>query len=93
MCRVSFPDKDVFERVLPVLNVVLASLHPLTDEQMFRALNAGSVKGELEWKDFQQRLESLARFMVRLLMYSSFMERSFMIRAFIQIEYCVYYAG
>ncbi|XP_067442060.1 protein TANC1-like [Thunnus thynnus] len=65
MCRVSFPDKEVFERVLPVLNVALASLHPLTDEQMFRALNAGSVRGELEWKDFQQRLDSLAGFMVR----------------------------
>ncbi|XP_061609326.1 protein TANC1 isoform X3 [Phyllopteryx taeniolatus] len=65
MCRVSFPDKDVFERVLPVLNVALASLHPLTDEQMFRTLNAGSVRGELEWKDFHQRLDSLAGFMVR----------------------------
>lgn len=67
MCRVSFPDKELFDRILPVLNVALASLHPLTDEQMFRALNAGSVKGELEWKDFQQRLDSLAGFMVRLL--------------------------
>ncbi|XP_019742428.1 protein TANC1-like [Hippocampus comes] len=65
MCRVSFQDQDVFERVLPVLNVALASLHPLTDEQMFRALNAGSVRGELEWKDFHQRLDSLAGFMVR----------------------------
>ncbi|XP_031162271.1 protein TANC1-like [Sander lucioperca] len=65
MCHVSFPDKEVFERVLPVLNVALASLHPLTDEQMFRALNAGSVRGELEWKDFQLRLDSLAGFMVR----------------------------
>ncbi|CAB1426187.1 unnamed protein product, partial [Pleuronectes platessa] len=65
MCRVSFPDKELFERILPVLNVALASLHPLTDEQMFRALNAGCVRGELEWKDFQQRLDSLAGFMVR----------------------------
>ncbi|XP_034731491.1 protein TANC1-like [Etheostoma cragini] len=65
MCHASFPDKEVLERVLPVLNVALASLHPLTDEQMFRALNAGSVKGELEWKDFQLRLDSLAGFMVR----------------------------
>nr|XP_061796505.1 protein TANC1-like [Nerophis lumbriciformis] len=65
MCRVSFPDKDVFERVHPVLNVALASLHPLTDEQMFRTLNAGSVRGEMEWKDFQQRLDSLAGFMVK----------------------------
>ncbi|KAM3625654.1 uncharacterized protein V6R79_015544 [Siganus canaliculatus] len=65
MCRVSFPDKEIFERILPVLNVALASLHPLTDEQMFRALNAGSVRGELEWKDFQQRLDSLDGFMMR----------------------------
>ncbi|XP_069381771.1 protein TANC1-like [Paralichthys olivaceus] len=65
MCRVSFPDKELFERILPVLNVALASLHPLTDEQMFRALNAGCVRGGLEWKDFQQRLDSLAGFMVR----------------------------
>uniref|UniRef100_A0A667Y0N1 Tetratricopeptide repeat, ankyrin repeat and coiled-coil containing 1a n=1 Tax=Myripristis murdjan TaxID=586833 RepID=A0A667Y0N1_9TELE len=65
MCRASFPDGEVFERVLPVLNVALASLHPLTDEQMFRALNAGSMRGEMEWKDFQQRLDSLAGFMVR----------------------------
>ncbi|KAJ0056393.1 hypothetical protein NL108_006905, partial [Boleophthalmus pectinirostris] len=65
MCRASFPDKEAFERVLPVLNVTLASLHPLTDEQMFRALNAGSVSGGLEWSDFQQRLDSLAGFMVR----------------------------
>uniref|UniRef100_A0A672INE5 Tetratricopeptide repeat, ankyrin repeat and coiled-coil containing 1a n=1 Tax=Salarias fasciatus TaxID=181472 RepID=A0A672INE5_SALFA len=80
MCRVSFPDKEVFERVLPVLNVALASLHPLTDEQMFRALNAGSVRGELEWKDFQQRLDSLAGFVVkrrdgtRMLCHPSFRE-------------------
>lgn len=66
MCHASFPDRDAFERVLPVLNVALASLHPLTDEQMFRALNAGSVRGEMEWKDFQQRLDSLAGFMVGL---------------------------
>lgn len=65
MCRASFPEKEVFERVLPVLNVALASLHPLTDEQMFRALNAGSVKGELEWSDFLQSLDGLAGLVVR----------------------------
>ncbi|XP_072321881.1 protein TANC1-like isoform X2 [Eucyclogobius newberryi] len=65
MCRVSFPDKEAFEHILPVLNVALASLHPLTDEQMFRALNAGHVSGGLEWADFQLRLASLAGFMVR----------------------------
>lgn len=66
MCRASFPEKEAFERAVQVLNVALASLHPLTDEQMFRALNAGSVTGELQWNDFQQSLDSLAGFMVRL---------------------------
>ncbi|XP_077569263.1 protein TANC1-like [Stigmatopora nigra] len=65
MCRASFPDKSSFERAQPVLNVALASLHPLTDQQMFRTLNAGCVKGEMEWDDFQQRLDSLAGFMVK----------------------------
>ncbi|XP_077478350.1 protein TANC1-like [Stigmatopora argus] len=65
MCRASFPDKAAFERAQPVLNVALASLHPLTDEQMFRTLNAGGVKGEMEWDDFQRRLDSLAGFMVK----------------------------
>lgn len=87
MCRVGFPDKEVFEQVLPVLNVALASLHPLTDEQMFRALNAGSVKGELEWNDFQQRLDSLAGFMVRPLMF--FHERIYEDSAFVWIESAV----
>ena len=64
--RVSVPDGEAFERVQPGLNVMLASLHPLTDEQLFRALNAGSVKGVMEWKDFQERLDILADFMVRL---------------------------
>uniref|UniRef100_A0A674DHJ1 Tetratricopeptide repeat, ankyrin repeat and coiled-coil containing 1a n=1 Tax=Salmo trutta TaxID=8032 RepID=A0A674DHJ1_SALTR len=64
-CRAGFEGDQTFERVLPVLNVVLASLHPLTDEQLFRALNAGGVRGEMSWEDFQQRLETLACVLVR----------------------------
>uniref|UniRef100_A0A8B9KJ08 Tetratricopeptide repeat, ankyrin repeat and coiled-coil containing 1a n=1 Tax=Astyanax mexicanus TaxID=7994 RepID=A0A8B9KJ08_ASTMX len=63
-CNMKFPSASAFERVLPVLNVALASLHPLTDEQLFRALNAGSLKGALEWSDFQQRMEALSCFLV-----------------------------
>ncbi|XP_036838780.1 protein TANC1 isoform X3 [Oncorhynchus mykiss] len=64
-CRAGFEGDRAFERVLPVLNVVLASLHPLPDEQLFRALNAGGVRGEMSWEDFQQRLETLASVLVR----------------------------
>ncbi|KAM6979934.1 protein TANC1-like [Aplochiton taeniatus] len=81
LCRASFPDGgDVFERALPVLNVALASLHPLTDEQLFRALNAGGVRGEMAWEDFQQRMDSLAGLLVkrrdgsRMLCHPSFRE-------------------
>ncbi|XP_062853773.1 protein TANC1 [Trichomycterus rosablanca] len=64
-CKLKFPTAAAFERLLPVLNVALATLHPLTDEQLFRALNAGSVKGTLEWNDFQQRMETLSCFLIR----------------------------
>ncbi|KAI2663340.1 Protein TANC1 [Labeo rohita] len=63
-CNMKFPSASAFERVLPLLNVALASLHPLTDEQLFRALNAGSVRGELEWEDFQQRMDALSCFLI-----------------------------
>ncbi|XP_016304753.1 protein TANC1-like isoform X2 [Sinocyclocheilus anshuiensis] len=63
-CNMKFPSASAFERVLPLLNVALASLHPLTDEQLFRALNAGSMKGELEWEDFQQRMDALSCFLI-----------------------------
>uniref|UniRef100_A0AAR2M046 Orc1-like AAA ATPase domain-containing protein n=1 Tax=Pygocentrus nattereri TaxID=42514 RepID=A0AAR2M046_PYGNA len=63
-CNMKFPSAAAFERALPVLNVALASLHPLTDEQLFRALNAGSLRGALEWSDFQQRMEALSCFLI-----------------------------
>ncbi|XP_066521071.1 protein TANC1 isoform X2 [Hoplias malabaricus] len=63
-CNMKFPSTAAFERVLPVLNVALASLHPLTDEQLFRALNAGNLRGVLEWSDFQQRMEALSSFLI-----------------------------
>ncbi|XP_077055477.1 protein TANC1 isoform X3 [Siphateles boraxobius] len=63
-CNMKFPSASAFERVLPLLNVALASLHPLTDEQLFRALNAGSMRGELDWEDFQQRMDALSCFLI-----------------------------
>ncbi|KAJ8352245.1 hypothetical protein SKAU_G00237210 [Synaphobranchus kaupii] len=64
-CNMKFATNSSFERVTPVLNVALASLHPLTDEQLYQAVNAGRVKGELEWEDFQQRMETLSCFLIR----------------------------
>ncbi|XP_052467037.1 protein TANC2 isoform X2 [Carassius gibelio] len=64
-CNMRFPTQSSFERALPMLNVALASLHPLTDEQIYQAINSGSVKGTLEWDDFQQRMENLSVFLVK----------------------------
>ncbi|XP_037136860.1 protein TANC1 isoform X2 [Syngnathus acus] len=64
-CNMKFMSNSAFERSLPILNVALASLHPMTDEQLFHAVNAGDVRGELPWEDFQQRMDLLSGFLIR----------------------------
>ncbi|XP_075418155.1 protein TANC2 isoform X5 [Tenrec ecaudatus] len=64
-CNMKFPTQSSFDRVMPLLNVAVASLHPLTDEHIFQAINAGSVEGMLEWEDFQQRMENLSMFLIK----------------------------
>ncbi|XP_076731160.1 protein TANC1 isoform X3 [Maylandia zebra] len=64
-CNMKFMTNSAFERSLPILNVSLASLHPLTDEQLFNAINSGFVQGELQWEDFQQRMELLSCFLIK----------------------------
>eukprot|EP00064_Thunnus_orientalis_P015187 superscaffoldBa00002768_g15237 len=58
-CNMRFPTQSSFERALPLLNVAVASLHPLTDEQIYQAINAGSLQ------DFQQRVDNLSVFLVK----------------------------
>ncbi|KAJ8345475.1 hypothetical protein SKAU_G00296680 [Synaphobranchus kaupii] len=65
LCNMRFPTQSSFERAQPLLNVAIASLHPLTDEQAFQAINAGAVAGAVDWDDFQQRLENLSIFLVK----------------------------
>ncbi|XP_069094099.1 protein TANC2 isoform X1 [Pleurodeles waltl] len=64
-CNMKFPTQSSFDRVMPLLNVAVASLHPLTDEHIYQAINAGSVEGVLEWEDFQQRMENLSMFLIK----------------------------
>ncbi|KAL8183343.1 UNVERIFIED_CONTAM: Protein tanc1 [Gekko kuhli] len=64
-CNMKFMTNSSFERALPVLNVVLASLHPLTDDQIFQAINAGQIHGEHEWEEFHQRMEALSGFLIK----------------------------
>lgn len=66
LLNMRFPTQSSFERALPLLNVAVASLHPLTDEQAFGAVNAGAVRGgTMDWEDFLQRAELLSPFLVR----------------------------
>ncbi|NXW85603.1 TANC1 protein, partial [Alopecoenas beccarii] len=64
-CNMKFMTNSAFERALPILNVALASLHPMTDEQIFQAINAGQINGEQQWEDFSQRMETLSCFLVK----------------------------
>ncbi|XP_041117966.1 protein TANC1-like isoform X2 [Polyodon spathula] len=64
-CNMKFITNSSFERTLPILNVTLASLHPMTDEQIFQAISAGSLNAELDWEDFRQRMEGLSCFLIK----------------------------
>ncbi|XP_074552023.1 protein TANC2-like isoform X2 [Halichoeres trimaculatus] len=64
--NIRFPTQSSFQRVLPLLNVAVASLHPLTDQQLFEVVNAGALTGgALPWGEFVQRLEQLSSFLLR----------------------------
>uniref|UniRef100_A0A4W6CMW4 Tetratricopeptide repeat, ankyrin repeat and coiled-coil containing 2 n=1 Tax=Lates calcarifer TaxID=8187 RepID=A0A4W6CMW4_LATCA len=61
-----FPTQSSFQRVLPLLNITVASLHPLTDQQLFEVVNSGALTGgTLRWAEFVQRLEQLSSFLLR----------------------------
>ncbi|XP_072312048.1 protein TANC2 isoform X4 [Eucyclogobius newberryi] len=64
-CNMRFPTQSSFERALPLLNVAVASLHPLTDEQIYQSINSGQLEGTLDWEDFQQRVDNLSVFLVK----------------------------
>ncbi|NXP54953.1 TANC1 protein, partial [Heliornis fulica] len=64
-CNMKFMTNSAFERALPILNVTLASLHPMTDDQIFQAINAGQINGEQQWEDFSQRMEALSSFLIK----------------------------
>ncbi|KAJ0058548.1 hypothetical protein NL108_016635, partial [Boleophthalmus pectinirostris] len=79
--NIRFPTQSSFQRVLPLLNVTTASLHPLTDQQLYEAVNASAVTGgTLPWAEFAQRLEQLSPFLLwrgdgsRMLKHASFRE-------------------
>ncbi|XP_057716881.1 protein TANC2 [Corythoichthys intestinalis] len=76
-----FPTQSSFLRVIQLLNVTVATLHPLTDQQLFEVINAGTLTGgAMQWAEFTQRLEQLCPFLQqrsdgsRMLNHTSFRE-------------------
>ncbi|NXU17864.1 TANC1 protein, partial [Pardalotus punctatus] len=64
-CNMKFMTNSAFERAQPILNVALASLHPMTDDQIFQAISAGQINAEQQWEDFSQRMEALSCFLIK----------------------------
>lgn len=60
MFNLKFPSVRAYERVEVILEVCLASLYPLTSEDIFEAVNSGHAYSYLSWEDFQQRLGLLS---------------------------------
>jgi len=53
--NIKFPSVRSFEKVSPILGVVLASLFPLTCDEIFQALNSGYTDKFVSHEDFLQR--------------------------------------
>ncbi|XP_069974688.1 protein TANC2 isoform X10 [Penaeus vannamei] len=62
-----FPSVRSFEKVEPILNVVLASLNPLTLPEIYHSVNAGLLYKFLSWDEFLSRFKVLNSFLVKRL--------------------------
>ena len=60
--NLKFPTIRSFEKVSPILNICLASLYPLTGEEVYEALNSGYIYRYVSWEDFELRMMTLADF-------------------------------
>ncbi|XP_053637403.2 protein TANC2 isoform X4 [Cherax quadricarinatus] len=62
-----FPSVRSFEKVQPILNVVLASLNPLTLPEIYHSVNAGLLYKFLSWEEFLNCFKVLNSFLVKRL--------------------------
>ena len=54
-----------FEKLCPTLNVCLASLYPLTIEELYASVNAGRTRLYVDWSEFLQRVDLVSSFLLR----------------------------
>ena len=60
MFNLKFPSVRAYERVNHILEVCLATLYPLSNEEIYEAVNSGLTEQYQSWEDFQQRLSLLS---------------------------------
>ena len=58
--NLKFPSVRSFEKISPILGICLATLFPLTSEEIFHVLNSGYTDRFVSWEEFKQRLGLLA---------------------------------
>ena len=61
--NLKFPSVRSFEKVSPILGVCLATLYPLTPEEIYETVNSGYFNHFLSWEEFCHRLDVLSIFM------------------------------
>lgn len=60
-----FPSATAFEAAAPILNIVLASLYPLTSREIYEAYCAGITDGSPTWEAFCEKFLLVTEFMVQ----------------------------
>lgn len=63
--NLKFPSIRSFEKASPILSVCLASLYPLTQSEIFEAINAGYLHDFIHKEEFAKRMEVLAEFLLK----------------------------
>ena len=63
--NLKFPSTRSFEKVVPILNICLASLYPLTMTEIYEALNSGYLQRYVQWEEFEQRMEVMDGFLCK----------------------------
>lgn len=66
--NLKFPTIRSFEKVLPILNICLASLYPLTAKEIYECVNSAFVHTFMDYHDFMRRINMLqVYYFIRLL--------------------------
>ncbi len=63
--NLKFPSVRSFEKISSILGVCLASLYPLSMQEIYLTVNSGYMHRYVSWEDFRTRMEVLSGFLHR----------------------------